>query len=304
MQKALTEALKLRRPGLASGHLGEVGVHAAVPAAEAAYLFAGVKFLDVVALTGRADEGAGAAAKAALAELLPLRTVEERLGLSCAEAFEGQTVQGEFFHDLPRARLKRGDSVRAAVCQKRKTGRQCFALLRVGAPVERGFIHPAGHVPGGVSRVNAEGGAEAGFLRTGAGERHDGDVFAPRLIEGVGRGGEEHPVENIEAAAVAGAHAKEHKGRDLGAVLDQLQIFALHAEINEIFHLREEQILRAANGVQALRERNALLPAGVIGLTRGVVRGEIELLPGGDRREELVQARKRKLFHSSAPPLR
>ena len=86
-------------------------------------------------------------------------------------------------------------------------------------------------------------------------------------------------------------------------MLDQLEAFAFHAEIDEIFHLREEQILRAAGGVHTGGKRFALLPEGEGGLTGRVVHGEIELLRRGDRGKQLVQPGKRKLFHAPVPPL-
>ena len=71
VHKPLAEPLQLRQARLPGGHFGEVGIHARVPAAEALHAVAGVEVLDVVALAGGADEGAGAAAEAGFRTALP-----------------------------------------------------------------------------------------------------------------------------------------------------------------------------------------------------------------------------------------
>lgn len=71
MHEPLTEPLKLCLTRLSGCHHREILIHAAVPAAEAVRFRAGVKVLDIEALAGRADEGAGAAAQALIRELLP-----------------------------------------------------------------------------------------------------------------------------------------------------------------------------------------------------------------------------------------
>ena len=62
MHEALTEPLLLGETGVAAGHLGEIGIHTGVPAAEPLDAVSGVKVPDVVALAGGADKGAAAAA--------------------------------------------------------------------------------------------------------------------------------------------------------------------------------------------------------------------------------------------------
>ena len=69
MHKSLTEALQLAVTAVAVCHLGKVGVHAGIPAAEALDAVTRVEVADVIALAGGANEGAGAAAKASLGEV-------------------------------------------------------------------------------------------------------------------------------------------------------------------------------------------------------------------------------------------
>ena len=62
MHEALPKSLPLALAWVAMGHQGEVRIHAGVPAPKPLYAVAGIKVLDIVAMAGRADKGACAAA--------------------------------------------------------------------------------------------------------------------------------------------------------------------------------------------------------------------------------------------------
>ena len=128
-------------------------------------------------------------------------------------------------------------------------------------------------------------------------------MFAPGLIVGVDRLGQKDLVQNLKAARVARADAEQDERRSLVAHLDQLDLLLADTEAHQVFHLREEQILRGADGVELFGERHARLPAGEAGLTGGVIRRDVQGLGGVDRREQVVQGRKCEFFHPFAPPL-
>ena len=72
VEVAVAQALLLGGPGVvAARHAGIVGEHAGVPAAELGALSAVVLVVDVEAVAGGAQVGAGAAAQAGVAVLVP-----------------------------------------------------------------------------------------------------------------------------------------------------------------------------------------------------------------------------------------
>jgi len=303
VHEPLAEPLELGGPGLAGGHLREIGIHAAVPAAEALDLRAGVELLDVVALAGRADERAGAATEAALGERGPLGRLEQLHHVLAVETLEIQVFQGQLAENFPGLFLLGPDCFLAGILQHGKAGRQLFAFFGVGLPVEAFAVHPAAHVAGWLCRVDAEDRAEAGLGRARAGHGDDDAVFAAGFIVGVGRFCQKDLVQNVKAPGVARAHAEEDEGLGGIAALDELDLLARHLEADEILDLREEQILGAADGVELLGERQALLPDREFCLSGRVVRGDVELLSGGKSLEQLVYFRERKFFHALSPPL-
>ena len=173
VQEALTEPLHLSRTGLTGGHLGKVGIHAAVPAAETAHRFAAVKVLNVIALTGWADEGTGTAAKAAFGQRLPFRPLEKRLGFVGAKGAEVQLAKGQISRDIADNALHFFYRCLIGVLQYREGIRQCTTLFGVWLPIEESVCLPAGHISPGVCGVDAKGGAEAGLLRSATGQRYD-----------------------------------------------------------------------------------------------------------------------------------
>ena len=76
MHKALTKAFKLAGTRIAVRHFRKIGVHAAIPAAEALYAVTGVEIFNIVALARRAYKRAGAAAEACLGQAFPLRRIK------------------------------------------------------------------------------------------------------------------------------------------------------------------------------------------------------------------------------------
>ena len=302
MHEPLAEALELRRARLSGGHLGEIGVHAAVPAAEAAHFFAGVKFLNVVALTGRADEGAGAAAEAAFGQLLPFRAVEEFLRFACAHGGQIETGQRELFEKRTRFFLLGRDCRTVRILQHGKVRGQRRALFRVGLPEERFVLDPAADIALRGRRIDAEGRTEARFLWAGAGQRYDGAVCAAGGEIRVLRLGKEDAVENFKASRVARAHAEQDERFRRVTRFHKVKLFARHTEADEVFHLREKQILGRADGVELLGKRYTLLPDGEAGLTGGIVCRNIELLCCRHGSKQALRLREGKLFHC-APPL-
>ena len=79
MHESLTETFLLALTVVAVGHQGKVGIHAGIPAAESADSFSGVIIADVIALAGRAHEGAGTAGQTRFIKLLPFRRIEDLL---------------------------------------------------------------------------------------------------------------------------------------------------------------------------------------------------------------------------------
>ena len=124
---------------------------------------------------------------------------------------------------------------------------------------------------------------------------------AARGVIGVLRLGEEDAVEDRKAPCVARAHAKEDEGLRRVARLNEIELLARHAEADEVFYLREEQILGRADGIELFRQLQPLAPEREIRLTGCVVRGDIELLLRRERGEQSGKLRKQKLFHCAPP---
>ena len=96
VHEALTEAFLLSETGLTAGHQREVGVHAGVPAAESLDTMTGIVVADIIALAGRADEGAGTASEAGFREACPLFGVEGLEQDIAAEFFGREVSKREF----------------------------------------------------------------------------------------------------------------------------------------------------------------------------------------------------------------
>ena len=76
MHKSLTEALLLGVSVVSVSHLGEVGIHAGVPASVTDNTVTRVEILYIVALARRTYEGARAASEAGGGELIPRGIIE------------------------------------------------------------------------------------------------------------------------------------------------------------------------------------------------------------------------------------
>ena len=120
---------------------------------------------------------------------------------------------------------------------------QRFALFRVGLPEKRFALDPAADIALRSCGVNAEGLTEARFLGVGAGQRYNGTAGAAGGIEGILRFSKEDPVENFKASRIAGTHAEQDKRLCRVTRFHKVKLFARHTEADEVFHLREKQIL-------------------------------------------------------------
>ena len=86
-------------------------------------------------------------------------------------------------------------------------------------------------------------------------------MIAAVFIEAVDRLGEKHAVEHGQTAHVAGAHAENGEILVLAAGVDDLDLLAGDLEIHQVLRLREEEILRAADGVELVGEGLLRRPA-------------------------------------------
>ena len=211
-----------------------------------------------------------------------------------AEFVQGQILQRQTLkYALVRLRL-------AAVGQHIQTAQQGLALGRVGPQVQLLAGHPAGHVPGGVRGVDAEGGAEAGLLRLGAGQGHDDAALPAGLVVGIHRIAEEYFIKNVKAPAVAGPDAEDHKGLRRVPVLDHFDLLAGDLEVYQVLHLGEEQVLGAAHGIQGAGQLHPFLP-GLEGRGLGLAGGNVQLLLSRNSGKEVIQLGNGALFHCSLP---
>ena len=92
MHKSLAEALLLGKSVVSVSHLGELGIHTGVPASVTDNAVAGIEVLNVIALTGRTNEGTCAAAKAGRGKLVPGGIVKELLRLAAAKRVGGKIL--------------------------------------------------------------------------------------------------------------------------------------------------------------------------------------------------------------------
>ena len=112
--------------------------------------------------------------------------------------------------------------------------------------------------------------------------------------------GEVYFIENPEASCVAGSYAKNRKIFGFLSRVGDFDILSADLEFNEIFGLREEEILRALCGLQLLRYRcTGLVFLIVGGLAR--VNGNIDLHLSACRVEELREVFFRDKLHHSFP---
>ena len=77
----------------------------------------------------------------------------------------------------------------------------------------------------------------------GAGQRYNGTAGAAGGIEGILRFSKEDPVENFKASRIAGTHAEQDERLCRVTRFHKVKLFARHTEADEVFHLREKQIL-------------------------------------------------------------
>ena len=281
VHKALTEAFPLGGPGLTGGHKGEVRIHTAVPAPKAADFFSVIEFLNVIALTGGAHKGTGAAPETALRERIPLGGVKEGEHMLPVKALEvqlyGQTLENLLcpcllgFH----SEVITGNQHGQLVCER-------LAFFRVGPPVEEVFFYPAADVSLGVCGVDAEASAETGLGRAGAGQGHNGGGLAAAFVEGVLLFRQKYPVQDIKAPAVTGADTEDHKGGIFRTVFQNLNGLSRDLEVYQTLHLGKEQVLGAAGGVSLSGQLHSLDPGGEMRLGGGVVCGDVQCFQLGN----------------------
>ena len=136
-----------------------------------------------------------------------------------------------------------------------------------------------------------------------AGEGDNGAVLAAGLIIAVHGIGQEHLVQHRERTRIAGAHAEDHEILVLGPGIDDLDLLALDLKIHQVLGLREEEVLRAADGVEGMGHLHPFVPALVTRLAGSVVRGDIERFFAGNRRKQRAELFNGKLKHQFFPPL-
>ena len=89
VHKSLAETLLLGKSVVSVRHFGKLGIHTGVPATEANDTVARAEILDVVALAGGANEGAGTAAQTGSGQFLPSGMVKQLLRLAAAKRSGG-----------------------------------------------------------------------------------------------------------------------------------------------------------------------------------------------------------------------
>ena len=127
-------------------------------------------------------------------------------------------------------------------------------------------------------------------MRLCACERHYHAVLATVFIVTVDRLGEEYSVQNFKAFDVARAHAEDDEIFTFFSRVDNFYILSVDLEIHEIFRLREEEVLCAADCVQRVRKDCAVMPF-FKSRARLRVDGEIKRFifrNGGEKRIQLV----------------
>lgn len=137
----------------------------------------------------------------------------------------------------------------------------------------------------------------------GAGQGNDRAVLAAGLVVGVHGLGQEHLVQDREAAGVAAAHAEDHEVLVLGAGVDDLDLLALELKVHQVFRLREEEVLGAAHGVERVGHLHPLVPALKARLAGGIVRRDVERLLLRDGLKEGAELVNGELAHHFFPPL-
>ncbi len=194
--------------------------------------------LDVEAGAGRADEGAGAAAEAAQALLLPDRGVEalrerDAEGDAVEGFLEGSGLREDGVLRHGREPILHERDERLALLREH-VGR--VAALRQG--VQQQVAAPR------VLGSRAERGAEAGLVGRGAGDRDDGRLRQPRVEELVPVVPVEEGVERPEGARLAGADAEDDRltGDRLGLL--EHDVLAVRPVAEDLLDLGEDDALR------------------------------------------------------------
>jgi hypothetical protein len=257
-------------------HLGEVGVHAGVPATESQNTVSGVVILNVIALTGRANEGAGAATEAGFRKSLPFGTVKDLHGLAAAEAIGRKVCKGELAHNLCGLFLL---SVYSFVVALFKTKRiqELFALFGVCLPVISVFGLPNGNITAGIGAIDTERTAEAGFGRSCTSHRNDNAVLSARCVIAVKRFYKKYSVKDLKALNVTSANTENYEVFGSLANVVYFDALAFNLEFHKVFKLREEEILGALCGVERVAQLNILISMSVNGVAVLVVRGDVKL---------------------------
>ena len=120
--------------------------------------------------------------------------------------------------------------------------------------------------------IDPERRAEAGLGGAAAGHREDQPVLAAVFVIRIDRLREEDLVEDPEGTRVAGTDAEHGKVLVLRARIENLDLFVLHAEADEVFRLREEEVLRAPRGFESLRDDGP----GPVSPVRALVRLDVD----------------------------
>ena len=284
------------------GHHGEVGIHAAVPAAVALDAAAGVEILDVVALAGGADEGTGAACQTGLVKCLPQGGVEILLSGLSTPFPEAQVFLRQPLADGADTGLFLLHRFLAAAFQEAsQPGSEGGSLVALGQPVEVFIGEPGGHVPLRGGAVDAEGSTEAGAIRPSAGQAHNGAHLPPGSIEAVHRVGQKHPVQYRHGPHVAGPHAKHHKGGIPVLFRGDGELPGVACAGVQVLALGEEYILGGLDGFQRVQVGGAFRrPQGEIRLSGSLDRQK-QVIFGGNGGTEGGKLFFRNSIHSVTP---
>ena len=117
MHESLAEALHLRGTIGAVGHQRKIRKHAAIPATIALNAVARIEIAYIIALAGRAYEGAGTATKTGARKLPPLWMVEFFHQMLAIEAAQIQPAEGQFSGDGADRRLRFCNGIIVCVLQ-------------------------------------------------------------------------------------------------------------------------------------------------------------------------------------------
>ena len=126
-------------------------------------------------------------------------------------------------------------------------------------------------------------------------------MLAAVLIIAIYRIGEINAVKYLEALGVASANTEDHEILALLSGVYYLDLLTVDLEINEIFGLREEEILCRTLGVTSVRKLNTISPLGITGSALTVVCRDIKLFVLCDLGKERIDLGKIQLIHQLFP---